>query len=605
VTQGFASKLGREQTAARATANVAPEQKLAAEHERGANSLIPMAPDRVAAKEAGQAAERVHNEVIAALAEPMQVNPDGTIALDPATNAPVAGYSRTAESVLTRPELDRIVSDAQATAEAERPGDGAWARRRTGEQVYQAMLDKGWEAWNPSDPALLAHPSMVDPEATIFLKRGSAAGLREFLAPKDQGPILQAAQAINRKWKGLVLPFSVRWQIGDAVGNAIMAWGGGGIDPATLASRFKEARAALVNGEIPDRVAQHGLATDDSVLLGLKDAPTPPRTPIGKGLKAVQSKAFGLNETINSIERSAYYLERLDRLGGKSAPGAVEQAIRDANRTMGDFANLSPFERRYMTQALPFWSWIRHITRLTGRVAIDNPARLVFGLRLAAVYADDQTALPDWAKGGLPGRRQRDPSRRPQPVRRRVRRPGGPRVDVGRDRRRQRPPSPVSGDPGAGRGPVRGEPQAGELQPHVAELGAAEGRQRQGGPDPAVGPAVGVAVVPGGSGADRQVRPVAAADGRPRVAEHGLGDPLRHGRAVPEGREADRPGCGGEPAGGYGGPATGPVLPAGRQRPEAAGDRCEAAQEGLSSVSRCFGREGVGEQDAALHRHVV
>jgi hypothetical protein len=149
-------------------------------------------------------------------------------------------------------------------------------------------------------------------------------------------------------------------------------------------------------------VAQHGLATDDSVLLGLKDAPTPPRTPIGKGLKAIQGKAFGLNETINKIERSAYYLERLDRLGGKSTPGAVEQAIRDANRTMGDFANLSPFERRYMTQVLPFWSWIRHITRLTGRVAIDNPARLVFGLRLSAVYADDQTALPDWAKGGLP-----------------------------------------------------------------------------------------------------------------------------------------------------------------------------------------------------------
>jgi hypothetical protein len=361
-----------------------------------------MSPGRVAAKESGPAAERVHNEVIAALAEPMQVNPDGSIALDPATNAPVAGYSRTAESVLTRPELDRIVSDAQATAQAERPGDGAWARRRTGEQVYQAMLDKGWEAWNPSDPALLAHPSMVDPEATIFLKRGSAAGLREFLAPKDQGPVLQAAQALNRKWKGLVLPFSVRWQIGDAVGNAIMAWGGGGIDPATLASRFKEAREALAKGEIPDRVAQHGLATDDSVLLGLKDAPTPPRTPIGKGLKAIQGKAFGLNETINSIERSAYYLERLDRLGGKSTPGAVEQAIRDANRTMGDFANLSPFERRYMTQVLPFWSWIRHITRLTGRVAIDNPARLVFGLRLSAVYADDQTALPDWAKGGLP-----------------------------------------------------------------------------------------------------------------------------------------------------------------------------------------------------------
>lgn len=400
VTQGYVADVRREQTAARASDNIAPERKLAAEHERQAGSLIPMAPGKVAEMERSQAMARARNQVIQGVLEPQRFDAAGNAVMDPATNTPV-GYSRSARSVL-RQDFDQVVNDARAFADSEKPGDAAHAKRRVGEAVFKAMQEKGWEAWNPADEALLAHPPMVDPESTLFLKNGSAAMLREYLAPKDAGPVLEAMQTINRKWKGLVLPFSVRWQIGDAVGNALMAWGGGGIDPATLASRFKEAREAIARGEIPDRVTQNTLATDDPVLLGLREEAKPPRTPIGKGLKAVQDRAFKLNHTINSIERSAYYLERLDRLGGEAAPGAVEQAIRDANRTMGDFANLSPFERRYMTQALPFWSWIRHITRLTGRVAIDNPARLVFGLRLSAVYADDQTQLPGWAQGGLP-----------------------------------------------------------------------------------------------------------------------------------------------------------------------------------------------------------
>lgn len=405
VTTGYLSDVTRDQTASRLTTSLAPERKLAAENQRASESDVPTSAKALARRESQQATYRVHNDVVQALLEPMQVDAAGKAVIDVATNTPT-GYSRSAESVLGREGLDQILQDARAKAQGEKPGNGAHARRLQSEAVFEAMRAKGWEAFDPTgsggDGRFGLPAAMVNPETTAFLKRGSASMLDNYLVPKNMNLVLQAAHYINTRWKGAVLPFSLRWQIGDAVGNALMAWAGGGITPLDLYRHAKAVKAAAARGEIPDRVAQHGLALDAGIELGLRDAPRAPRTVLGKAYKGFQGKAFALNETINRLERSAFYLAKLEEFGGKETAGAAERAIRESNRVMGDFSNMAPWEKRYLTQVFPFWSWMRHITRLTGAVAIDNPARMVHMLRLSALYADDQVDLPDWAKGGLP-----------------------------------------------------------------------------------------------------------------------------------------------------------------------------------------------------------
>jgi hypothetical protein len=78
---------------------------------------------------------------------------------------------------------------------------------------------------------------------------------------------------------------------------------------------------------------------------------------------------------------------------------AVTKAIEDANRTYGDFDSMTPFERRWFVNVFPFWAWNRHITQLAARVAIDNPARMLWTLRLGAFASRDEADLPPFLRG--------------------------------------------------------------------------------------------------------------------------------------------------------------------------------------------------------------
>jgi hypothetical protein len=145
-----------------------------------------------------------------------------------------------------------------------------------------------------------------------------------------------------------------------------------------------------------------GLAFTDAEKLGLSER-RQARTPIGRGFRKVQAGSFHFNAYMNGIQRGAAYLELLDRnmKTGMASEPAVAKAVREANRAMGDFASMTPFERRIVTQIFPFYSWMRHITSLTGRLLIDHPERMAWTLHVGATYGN-QDELPDWAKGGIP-----------------------------------------------------------------------------------------------------------------------------------------------------------------------------------------------------------
>lgn len=103
---------------------------------------------------------------------------------------------------------------------------------------------------DPNDPyasreALKALDERVGPQdltdTTLVMTRGMRQGLANQFINQDsaRGPefIRNLADRIGRgtgSWKSVVLPFSVRWQVGDAVGNVLNAWVRAGIPPDEL-----------------------------------------------------------------------------------------------------------------------------------------------------------------------------------------------------------------------------------------------------------------------------------------------------------------------------------------------------------------------------------
>lgn len=391
---------GARQTAVSA-GGIGPLRKTAAEYERSGD-VAPMSPKNVAIVQGGEARRAASNETIKTLISPQMIDAEGKPVFDPVTNDPVGGYSRTLRSVLDDNTLHDIFDRVEQRVTAERVTDRPAAiRQRLGQELTVEMHQRGFEPWDPNADSLLADPSHVN-ERTPFLPSGTADMVRKYWAPAQRNALLSASTYLNSRWKGLVLPFSPRWQVGDIFGNYLMATEALGVDPLTLTGRMKQAAAMLRADTLPAGLGEVGLAFSDAERLGLAER-TPARTPVGRAFRGIQERSFHFNSFSNGVQRGAAYLELLDRnmKAGMPVDQATATAVSDANRAMGDFAAMTPFERRFVQQVFPFYSWMRHITQLTGRLLIDHPERMVWTLHLGATYGG-QEGLPDFAKGGLP-----------------------------------------------------------------------------------------------------------------------------------------------------------------------------------------------------------
>lgn len=194
----------------------------------------------------------------------------------------------------------------------------------------------------------------------------------------------------NQKWKSWVLPFSPKWQLGNVVGNMIMATVHGGIGPVELARTMREIvkdqgglREMWQREGVPDwarrELAERGFTYNEHRILnqGTEQAA---RTPIGK----VAAMSYKVNEFVDNMTRSAVDLSKI-RQGMSS-----EAALKSTLKAMGDFSNLNNFERNYVRQVLPFYAWMRHSVGATLRLPIQSPARAAVLLHLAQMYSDPE-----------------------------------------------------------------------------------------------------------------------------------------------------------------------------------------------------------------------
>lgn len=357
-------------------------------------------------------------------------------------------------------------ADAQGVDRTTSEFEGA-VQQAVGERVIKILNDMGYEPVSPVtvDPVTGAHapvgdltlsvtPRNID-ENTFVMRRGLAQrliseferqGTRDI--PKRLARVIEATGNGTARWKSHTLPISLRWQIGDAVSQVLFAWVRGDITPSEMADLIRQSVGRLTDptdprlgtvlfsdliaNPIADPVLQSGFAAglpgrglkveENRFIEKFASRLTGERPEIGRLGKydRFRAKAFRLNEAINMLGRSAVYLKNLDDLltaKGRSldevnAPmtindpeitAAITGAVDNANRILGSFSDLTPWEKQVMRQVFPFWSWIKFINKAAYELAIDNPDRVLFYSHLGSMAADpDGSDLSEWLRGKTP-----------------------------------------------------------------------------------------------------------------------------------------------------------------------------------------------------------
>lgn len=282
---------------------------------------------------------------------------------------------------------------------------------------------------------------------TYLMRKGLKQRITQQFVYKESGAvparIRTMAQNVGRYtsgWKSYILPFSLRWQIGDAASNIMFAWSRGDINPRILGSQMRDVAARLkaqegkflesVEGSIADPLfntligaglQSRGLRLADLAALrrGIPGAQINEFGLTGP-FKGFRNKMFRLNELQNTISRLSVaiinltdILEAQGRsideinpstyLSDPALRDAVNEAVSKTNDTLGAFSQLSPFEKNYVRQLYPFWSWLKFSNQAAAQLAIDNPDRVLFMAHLGSMVADDEDqGLLGFLRGTVP-----------------------------------------------------------------------------------------------------------------------------------------------------------------------------------------------------------
>jgi len=267
---------------------------------------------------------------------------------------------------------------------------------------------KNWERAHPHDTMM--HPSDIKAalnDAGYDVPAGTRSiGYDTVVIPKaiaDQlsradrpgGVIYQTVDKGNRMFKTGVLALSPRWLTGNLVGNAFMAMFNYGMSPIELMRVVNDIqkldggwKQLWEQGGLasfaPDALASHGLTYNEHRLRYGEKGQQVARTRAGRGLNRVAEYSYNMNEFVDNIGRSAVYLKELQKTGNADA------AVRAGLRTMGDFTRMTPFERNYVRQAMPFYAWMRHQTVAAVRLPLQSPTRAAWLLHLSNMMNDPE-----------------------------------------------------------------------------------------------------------------------------------------------------------------------------------------------------------------------
>jgi hypothetical protein len=277
----------------------------------------------------------------------------------------------------------------------------------------EAATKEGYVAWDAANPFEKAGQIT---STTVFVPAKLHEHFRSYFNDPSWDKLLKRTYdpAITA-FKITVLPLSPSWQVGNVLGNTLLATVAGGVGPAEMvkqvARTVKMYRASGPPGQrsfeaiAPRRLYTAGptheefrfLRPPEEMVLGDGRVSRAIRT-AAKPAAAVVRGSWALNGFVDNLGRSAVFLSRIDK-------GATpDQALKAGLRAMGDFSRMTAFERRVVRRFVPFYAWQRHLTQLAFRLPVEHPMRTAWTLHLAEMFGRDESLedLPEFLRGSVP-----------------------------------------------------------------------------------------------------------------------------------------------------------------------------------------------------------
>lgn len=296
-----------------------------------------------------------------------------------------------------------------------------------GRELVKAVSDEMGEeyvAWNPARlfDQDFASSGIEKGETLKITKSETPAGAQMVpkwvadsfdYAYKQQGALADAYDWLMRGFKAAVLPLnSPRWLAGNAISGSLMAHAGE-VSPVDLVKYFDRGRQAMRDyaqgraSEVPREVMGTGHSASerrlfDDVAASLDEvAPEDMMTTAGgkrsgRRLTAPVTwavrKGYDANTWTDDLYRNIVYLKKVDE------GASVGEGVKEARAILGNFERLTPFERRVMRRVFPFYAWTKHVTKLSTKLATEDPARVAWNMALPLIFApeDQDFEGPSW-----------------------------------------------------------------------------------------------------------------------------------------------------------------------------------------------------------------
>lgn len=304
--------------------------------------------------------------------------------------------SRTIRSQ-TKAEIDEVkgvIRNRTAQTIASQP----WAKK-AGDLGFKTIREAetagyvGWDPKNITEKVTTLRPDTVLLPEPVFRQFKSY-----FNDPHWDDLLSKTYDRGTTGFKHVVLSLSPAWNVGNTVGNVLMATLAGDVSPARLAVEIGSAiRTWKRTRELPGPERLRTSGSTHETLDYLRPGDQPGR--VAKVAMWPIRAGYKVNQVVDDILRSAVYTAKLKK------GASPELALRQSLRAMGDFTNLSPFERRVVRRIIPFYAWQKHLFQLGVTLPIEHPLRTALTLHLADAFNDEDAwegLLPDYMRSGVP-----------------------------------------------------------------------------------------------------------------------------------------------------------------------------------------------------------
>ncbi|HYF46079.1 MAG TPA: hypothetical protein VD926_07700, partial [Acidimicrobiales bacterium] len=191
---------------------------------------------------------------------------------------------------------------------------------------------------------------------------------------------------VNKVNYTLKLGLSPAWATGNLVGNAFTTLANAGV------RGLRQYASDIRTGDFADDSARLQRAAPTRATIDQMQMTAVPEAE-GNFAQRITTKAvqkaqkvtfYRLAERFDNAARSAVFKTELSR--GASPELALEKTL----RAMGEFDKLSPFERDYVKQIAPFWTWHREILKMSKNMLEDHPIRSGAMLNLSRNLGSEQ-----------------------------------------------------------------------------------------------------------------------------------------------------------------------------------------------------------------------